>query len=87
LTASKKFGKIVAQEREKRMYEIGDYVVLKEFEKQITGQIVSYHYDDGIVWVVRTADGNLWDCADHELAPAVDAYGHPWTYRPTHNDG
>jgi hypothetical protein len=61
------------------MYEIGDSVMLKGFEKQIVGKIVSYHYDEGNVWVVRTEGGNLWDCADHELSPAVDAYGHPWS--------
>jgi hypothetical protein len=64
------------------MYEIGDSVMLKGFEKQIVGKIVSYYYDEGNVWVVRTEGGNLHDCADHELSPAVDAYGHPWTYRP-----
>ena len=69
------------------MYEIGDHVVLKRFEKQITGKIVSYRYDEGNVWIVQTEDGNLWDCEDHELAPAVDAYGHPWTYRPTNSGG
>jgi hypothetical protein len=87
LTESKKFGRIEIQERENRMYEIGDSVMLKGFEKQIVGKIVSYHYDEGNVWVVRTEGGNLHDCADHELSPAVDAYGHPWTYRPTHIGG
>lgn len=69
------------------MYEIGDHVVLKGFEKQIAGKIVSYYYDEGNVWVVQTEDGNRWDCADHELAPAVDAYGHPWSYGPTNSGG
>jgi len=49
------------------MYEIGDNVVLKGFEKKIVGKIVSYHYDEGNVWVVRTEGGNLWDCCDNEL--------------------
>jgi hypothetical protein len=69
LTTSKKFGIIHTQEREKRMYEIGDSVMLKGFEKQIVGKIVSYHYDEGNVWVVRTDGGNLWDCSDHEISP------------------
>ena len=51
------------------MYEIGDSVMLKGFEKQIVGKIVSYHYDEGNVWVVRTDGGNLWDCSDHEISP------------------
>jgi hypothetical protein len=69
LTASKKFGRIAIQERENRMYEVGDNVLLKGFEKQIVGKIVSYHYDEGNVWVVRTEGGNLWDCGDHEISP------------------
>jgi hypothetical protein len=56
------------------MFEIGDSVLLKGFEKQfifdIAGKIVSYHYDEGNVWVVRTDGGNLWDCSDHEISPA-----------------
>jgi len=65
------------------MYEIGDKVVVNGS----VGKIVSYYYDEGNVWVVRTEGGNLWDCADHELSPATDAYGHPWTYRPAHSGG
>ena len=49
------------------MFEIGDSVMLKGFEKKIVGKIVSYHYDEGNVWVVRTENGNLWDCCDNEL--------------------
>jgi hypothetical protein len=54
------------------MFEIGDSVVLKGFEKRIVGKIVSYRYDEGNVWVVRTEGGNLWDCADDELSPVTD---------------
>ena len=36
------------------MFEIGDNVVLKGFEKKIVGKIVSYHYDEGNVWTVKT---------------------------------
>jgi hypothetical protein len=70
LTASKKFGRIAIQERENRMYEIGDSVMLKGFEKKIVGKIVSYSYDEGNVWVVRTEGGNVWDCSDDEISPA-----------------
>jgi hypothetical protein len=69
------------------MYEIGDSVLLKGFEKQVVGKIVSYHYDEGNVWTVRMPGGQHWDFGDHELSPAVDAYGHPWTYRPAHSGG
>jgi len=69
------------------MFEIGDKVMLKSFEKPIVGTIVSYSYDEGNIWMVRTDGGNMWDCADDELFPATDAYDHPWTYRPTHSGG
>jgi len=52
------------------MYEIGDSVVLNGFDKKIVGKIVSYTYDEGNVWIVRTEGGNLWDCGDHEISPA-----------------
>ena len=70
LTSKKRLYRITAQEREKRMFEIGDNVVLKGFEKKIVGRIVSYSYDEGNVWVVRTEGGNLWDCSDDEISPA-----------------
>lgn len=58
------------EERENRMFEVGDKVVLSGFDKPIMGTIVSYSYDEGNVWIVRTDGGNFWDCCDHELSPA-----------------
>jgi hypothetical protein len=70
LTTKKRLSRITAQEREKRMFEISDSVMLKGFEKKIVGKIVSYSYDEGNVWVVRTEGGNVWDCGDDEISPA-----------------
>lgn len=36
------------------MYEIGDSVVLNDDGLEIAGKIVSYHYDEGNVWTVKT---------------------------------
>jgi hypothetical protein len=52
------------------MFEIGDSVILMGFDKPLTGKIVSWHFDEGNVWVVRTTGGNLWDCCDSELVAA-----------------
>ena len=42
------------QEREKRMFEVGQNVVLNDDGREITGKIVSYHYDEGDVWTIKT---------------------------------
>jgi hypothetical protein len=78
LTASKKFGRIATQEREKRMFEIGDKVTIKTCNPPKGGEIILWHYDEGNVWTVELSDGSQEDFGDHELAPATDAYGHPW---------
>jgi hypothetical protein len=78
LTASKKFGRITGQEREKRMFEIGDKVTIKTCHPPKVGEIILWHYDEGNIWTVELSDGSQEDFGDHELAPATDAYGHPW---------
>ena len=55
------------------MYHIGD----KVNNPQKTGEIVLWYYDEGNVWVVE-CEGSRYDCGEHELSPACDAYGHPW---------
>lgn len=52
------------------MFEIGDRVMLKGFDKPICGKIVGWYYDEGNVWVVTTDGGNTHDCADDDLEPA-----------------
>lgn len=52
------------------MFEVGDSVMLSGFDKPIHGEIVSWYFDEGNVWVVVTDGGNTWDCADDELSPA-----------------
>jgi hypothetical protein len=37
------------------MYEIGENVVVNDDGREITGKIVSYHYDEGDVWTIKTA--------------------------------
>lgn len=69
------------------MFEIGDYVSFMWGTEQKVGKIVGYEYDEGNIWEVKVSDGIHAYFSDNELAPAVDAYGHPWTYRPTHNGG
>ncbi len=59
------------------MYEIGDYVIIKTEEPQKVGKIVNWFYDEGNVWVVD-CDGDEWEYYDEQLAPALDAYGHPY---------
>jgi hypothetical protein len=59
------------------MYEIGDYVTIKNTNPQKVGQIVNWLFDEGNVWIV-VCDGETFECGDHELAPALDAYGHPY---------
>ena len=69
------------------MYEIGDKVTIKSCNPQKVGEIILWHYDEGNIWTVELSDGSQEDFGDHELAPAVDAYGHPWTYRPAQSGG
>lgn len=59
------------------MYEIGDKVTIKTQNPQKVGEVVLWYYDEGNVWVVE-CDGKQFDCGEHELAPATDAYGHSW---------
>ena len=50
----KNFDRILEREREKRMFEVGEKVVVNDDGREITGKIVSYHYDEGNVWTVKT---------------------------------
>lgn len=61
------------------MYEIGDKVTIKSCNPQKVGEIILWHYDEGNIWTVELSDGRQEDFGDHELAPATDAYGHPWS--------
>ena len=36
------------------MFEVGQNVVLNDDGREITGKIVSYHYDEGDVWTIKT---------------------------------
>lgn len=69
------------------MYEIGDMVVVNEYEKQVVGKIVSWHFDEGDVWTVRMPGGQQWDFCNSELSLPVLVYGYPSTYRPAHSGG
>jgi hypothetical protein len=51
------------------MFEIGDRVILKGFDRPIHGLIIGWSFDEGNVWFVMTDGGNYWDCADDELTP------------------
>ena len=69
------------------MFEIGDTVSFMWGKEQKVGKIVGYEYDEGNVWEVTVTESMNAYFSDNQLAPAVDAYGHPWTTRPTHNGG
>lgn len=49
------------------MFEIGDKVILTDFDKPILGKIVNWYFDEGNVWIVTTDGGNTWDCCDSEM--------------------
>ena len=66
------------QEREKRMFEIGDYVSFMWGKEQKVGKIVGWEYDEGNVWEVTVTESMNAYFSDDKLAPAVDAYGHVW---------
>lgn len=56
------------------MFEVGEkvVVVLDDFGTKVSGQIVSYHYDEGDIWTVKTPRLNM-----------VDSWGLPtrgWEY-------
>lgn len=68
------------------MYEIGDHVNVNSFGYPRQGVVVDWYFDEGDVWIVAIS-GAKFECSSNELSPAVDAYGHPWTYRPAHNGG
>ena len=36
------------------MFEVGQNVVLNDDGLEIAGKIVSYHYDEGDVWTIKT---------------------------------
>jgi hypothetical protein len=36
------------------MFEVGENVVVHDDGREISGKIVSYHYDEGHVWTVKT---------------------------------
>jgi hypothetical protein len=52
---------MIESEREKRMFEVGQNVVLNDDGLEIVGKIVSYHYDEGDVWTVKTEKNDKVD--------------------------
>jgi len=36
------------------MFEVGENVVVNDDGREISGKIVSYHYDEGHVWTIKT---------------------------------
>lgn len=61
------------------MFEIGDYVSFMWGKEQKFGKIVGYEYDEGNVWEVTVTESMNAYFSDDQLAPATDAYGHPWS--------
>jgi hypothetical protein len=60
------------------MFEIGDSVSFMWGKEQKVGKIVGWEYDEGNVWEVTVTESMNAYFSDNQLAPAVDAYGHPW---------
>ena len=54
------------------MFEVGENVVLNDNDIEIVGTIVSYHYDEGDVWTVKTEKNGkvdqfvFLDCCEKE---------------------
>lgn len=55
------------KEREKRMFEIGDRVIV---DCDVVGRIIGWRYDEGNVWAVQITNGDIIECADDYLSPA-----------------
>lgn len=60
------------------MYEIGDMVTYRWGNGYRTGKIVGWTFDEGNVWEVTVTQSMNVFLTDDEMAPAHDAYGHPW---------
>jgi hypothetical protein len=60
------------------MFKIGDYVSFMWGKEQKVGKIVECENDRDDRWEVTVTESMNAYFADHQLAPAVDAYGHPW---------
>ena len=60
------------------MFELNDYVTFYVGGVRKVGQIILWQYDEGNIWTVE-CNGEIFDCNDHELSPAHDAYGHSYS--------
>ena len=43
------------------MFEVGENVVVHDDGREISGKIVSYHYDEGDIWTIKTEYQNKVD--------------------------
>lgn len=68
------------------MFEVGDRVMVKGFDKPIFGKIVGWLFDEGNVWEVLTDGGNFHDCCDDELTPAPAISGYNGVERYIYSD-
>lgn len=59
------------------MFELNDYVTFYVNGVRKVGQIILWYYDEGNIWTVQCGN-ETFDCNDHELSPANDAYGHSY---------
>ena len=59
------------------MFEVGENVVVHDDGREISGKIVSYHYDEGDIWTIKTEYQNkvdqfiYLDCCENENGSLV----------------